>query len=318
MHDDAPLQMPGDIAALFARPIEGKQQARCRMQPVQRACDAIARFVEMTNRGPSHTLANRLIDRGKLPRLPGHPGHDAGRTDRHGGEQIAQGLRDAILGDQLLDIEIDRRRPDALAVLGRRDDAVGKRRLRHALAMRATVDRGLMLSHHERALGNVENLPLLDARHRLRVEPRTATAASADLVSNHGVGTRRLPQSAAFVTPLAAARLGRTTAQTSRDPGLLLQPVARRRLRTVGTVQIQSSPQVGHLRPKRGYLRPQGSDQIRGFGGNLHPTLESDSSLRVRQTRKPNSNLLVLWHLRLTQSPPAWELQRFVNGGASH
>ena len=172
----------------------------------------------MANRGLGHALADGLVDRAQLfapscpPRRRGWPDRSPRRA-----EQIAQRLRDAILGDQLLDIEIDRRRLDALAILGRRDDALGKSRLRHASAMRATVNRGLMFGDHERALGNVENLPLFDSRRRPRIERRTAMAASAGLVSNHGVGMRHLPQSPACVARLAAARLAGTTAKTSLD-----------------------------------------------------------------------------------------------------
>jgi hypothetical protein len=219
-----------------------------------------------------------------------HPVSSSWRTAACGGEQIAQGLRDAILGDQLLDIEIDRRRLDALAILGRRDDALRKGRLRHAPATPATLNRGLMFAHHQRALGNVEHLPFLDPRRPLRIEGRTAMAASAGLVSNHGVGIGDLPQSPAFVAPLATAQLTGTTAQTSRDPRLLLQPVARRRPGTVRTVQIQSTVKIGHLGPKRDYLRPRRSYQLRDFGGDIHPILGSDSPLRVSQHKLTKSN----------------------------
>ena len=40
--------------------------------------------------------------------------------------KIAQSLRGPILGRKLLDIEIDRRGPDALAILGGRDHSHGK------------------------------------------------------------------------------------------------------------------------------------------------------------------------------------------------
>ena len=80
--DDAPLQVPGDIAALFAGAIEGEKQARRRVQPMQLAGDPVARFVEMANRGLGHALADRLVDGAQLPRLPAHPGDDAGRADR--------------------------------------------------------------------------------------------------------------------------------------------------------------------------------------------------------------------------------------------
>ena len=74
---------------------------------MQLASDPIARFVEMANCGLGDALADGLVDGAQLSRLPAHPGDDAGRADRRRAEQIAQSLRDAILGDQLLDIEID-------------------------------------------------------------------------------------------------------------------------------------------------------------------------------------------------------------------
>ncbi len=53
----------------------------------------------------------------------------------------------------------DRRRPDALAIaiLGGGDHAIGKRRLGHAAAILAAVNRGLMFGDHERALGKIEH-----------------------------------------------------------------------------------------------------------------------------------------------------------------
>jgi hypothetical protein len=107
-------------------------------------------------------------------------------------------------------MEIDRRRLDALAllgrrdILGRRDDALGKRRLRHPPAMRTTIDRGLVSGDCERAFGKVENLPLLN-RRRLRIKRRTAMAASAGLVPNPGVRIghcRNVPPLRPFWPPL--------------------------------------------------------------------------------------------------------------------
>ena len=108
--------------------------------------------------------------------------------DQRRAEEIAQRLRGPILGDELLDIEIDRRRLDALAILGGRDHAIGKRRLGHAAAIFATVNRGLMFGDHERALGKIEHLALLDPRGRLRIERRTAMAARARLMPNRAIG----------------------------------------------------------------------------------------------------------------------------------
>src|ERR1700681_4371221 len=154
-------------------------------------------------------------------------------------------LRGPILGNELLDIEIDRRDPDALAILSGRDHSLGKRRLRLAAAMRAAVDRSLMFRNHERALGKVEHLALLDPDRRLRFERRTAMAAGARLVLNHMIGIGDLTQRAALVALLPAACLARATSQAARDTRLPLQPVARRRLGTVRTVPSQLSTKIG-------------------------------------------------------------------------
>ena len=195
-------------------------------------------------------------------------------TDQRRAEKIAQSLRGPILGNELLDIEIDRRGPDALAILSRRDHALGKRRLRLAAAMRAAVDRGLMFRNHQRALGKVEHLALLDPDRRLRFERRTAMAAGARLVPNHMIGIGDLPQRAARVALLPAARLARAAAQAARDTRLLLQPVARRRLGTVRTVLPQLPTKIGHFSLKRRDLALQRSNQLLDFGGKTHPTFD--------------------------------------------
>src|SRR5208337_2678211 len=120
--------------------------------------------------------------------------------------------RSALARSDPRGIEIDRRRLDALAILGGRDHAIGKRRLGHAAAIFAAVNRGLMLGDHERALGKIEHLALLDPRGRPRIERRTAMAACARLVPNHAIGIGDLQQSAALVAGLAAAGLARAAA----------------------------------------------------------------------------------------------------------
>ena len=137
MHDHAPLQILRDGAALFTDTIEGESQARRRVQPLQLAGNAKPRFVEMANLHFGHALADTRIDLPQVFCLLSHPGHDAGRADQRRAEKIAQSLRGPILGNELLDIEIDRRGLDALAILSGRDHALGKRRLRLAAAMRA-------------------------------------------------------------------------------------------------------------------------------------------------------------------------------------
>ena len=186
----------------------------------------------------------------------------------------------------MLDIEIDRRGLDALAVLGRRHHAFGKNRLRHAPAMRAAVNRGLMFRDPQRALGKVEHLPLLDPYRRPRLERPTAMAACARRVPNHAIGIGDLPQRAALMTRLPAARLARTAAQTAPDTRFLPQPVTRRRLRTVRAVPPQLPAKIGHLGPKRRDLRPQRRYQLLDFDGKNHPTLDSQS--RPAVSRNPH------------------------------
>src|SRR6266403_3777632 len=236
MHDHAPLQILRDRAALFTGAIEGEGQARRRVQPLQLAGNAKPRFVEMAHLHFGHAVADARIDLPQVFSLVSNPGHDAGRADQRRVEKIAQSLRGPIFGNELLDIEIDRRGPDALAILSGRNHSLGKRRLRLAAAMWAAVDRGLMFRNNERALGTVEHLALLDPDRRLWFERRAAMAAGARLVPNHMIRISDLPQRAALVALLPAARLARAASQAARDTRLLLQPVARRRLGTVRTV----------------------------------------------------------------------------------
>jgi len=228
-----------------------------------------------------HALADARMDLPQVFPLLSNPGHDAGRADQRRAENIAQSLRGPILGNELLDIEIDRRGLDALAILSGRDHALGKRRLRLAAAMRAEVDRRLMLRNHERTLGKVEHLALLDPDRRPRFERRTAMAAGARLVPNHMIGIGDLPQRAALMALLPAARLARAAAQAARDTRLLLQPIARRRLGTVRTVLSQLSTKIGDFSLKRRDLALQRSDQLLDFGGKTHPTLDSESQTQV-------------------------------------
>src|SRR6266478_4174146 len=223
-----------------------------------------------------HALADARIDLPQVLSLLSNPGHDAGRADQRRAEKIAQSLRGPILGNELLDIEIDRRGLDALAILSGRHHALGKRRLRLAAAMRAAVDRRLMLRNHERTLGKVEHLALLDPDRRPRFERRTAMAAD-----NHMIGIGDLPQRAALMALLPAARLARAAAQAARDTRLLLQPIARRRLGTVRTVLSQLSTKIGDFSLKRRDLALQRSDQLLDFGGKTHPTLDSESQTQV-------------------------------------
>ena len=305
VHDDASLQIAWDVATLFARAIEGEGQARCGVQPMQLAGNPIAGFVEMANSGFGHAPANGLVDLAQLSRLLAHPGHEAGGTDQRRAEQIAQRLRGAILGDELLDVEIDRRRLDALAILSRRDDALGKGRSCFATAVRATMDRGAVFRHLDHALGKIERLPPFRADCRTRVEPGATMAAHGCGVLDNPIGDGDLAKRIASVAFLTAARFARARAQAAKNARLLLQSVARRRLRAIATVQPQPPPKLGVLGTKRFDLALQGSNQLFDFGRKTHSTFESQ-----------NARFVPLYLSTPTDFPPpvtflthtAWEL----------
>ena len=231
----------------------------------------------MANSGLGDAFADGLIDIAQRLRFLSHPSDDAGRTDQRRAEQIAQRSRGSILGDQLLDVQIDRRRLDALAILGRRDHAFGKRRLGHASAMQATVDRGPMFRDQQRALGDIEHLALLDPDRPLRIQRQTATPTQAGLMQNNRVGVAHLPQRAAPVALLTAARLARATAQADGEPGLLLQPIAGRRLGAIRTIEAQSTPKLRILGFKHRKTSLKRRYQFHDFGRKHHTAIDSDS-----------------------------------------
>ena len=132
-------------------------------------------------------------------------------------------------------------------------------------------------------------------------------AARTSLMPNNGIGIGHLPQRAPFMALLAAARLARARAQASRNPRLLVQTVARRRLGAVRTVETQSSPKFGDLGTKGRYLRSQRSYQFLDFGGKRHLAFDSDSRLFVFPISPSKTHFTKLWLFGLT---PAWELPK--------
>jgi hypothetical protein len=89
-------------------------------------------------------------------------------------------------GASWLSVEIDARRPEPLAILGRRNDALGEVGARALAASRAAVDRRAALGHDERLLRKIEHLALLLADLRIRGKPRLAMRASLGRVlDNH-------------------------------------------------------------------------------------------------------------------------------------
>ena len=107
------------------------------------------------------------------------PGDNAGRTQTQGAEQVLHDIADTILGNQLLRVQMDRRRLDARPVLNMRGHLRRERRLRHAAETGAGMDVGVMLGHLQPRLRQIEHLPL---RHqspsKLSAPPGDARNAS--------------------------------------------------------------------------------------------------------------------------------------------
>ena len=131
------------------------------------------------------------------------PGDDAGRTKPRRADEVGHRLRDPVLGNELLHIEIDRRRSDARAILSRRDHRLRETRRGLAAAVGATIDHRLMFGDFQSRLGRIEHLTLLNARdHRCR-QSGQAMATRFRLVPFDDVGLCDLLQPIAGMSRLA-------------------------------------------------------------------------------------------------------------------
>ena len=124
----------------------------------------------------------------------------------------------------MLDVEIDRRRSQALAILRRRAHLGRERRPRLATAMGAGVDRDLVLRHLDQPLGQIEDLARLHADLHRSCERPLAMAARRRFVPDNPVGRRHPPQRIALVPGLPAARLARPAAKAAGNARLLRSP----------------------------------------------------------------------------------------------
>ena len=145
--------------------------------------------------------------------LAANPTGHARPARRRRPEQVLQDLRGSLFWHELLSVEIDGRRLDALAVLSRRNDAFGKDGAGTPAAGRAGVDRRAVLGHDQRLLGKIEDLALLLADLRVRQKPRLAMRASLGRVLDDPVGLGDLAQRIAAMALLAAAPLAAARAQ---------------------------------------------------------------------------------------------------------
>lgn len=88
------------------------------------------------------------------------------------------------------------------------------------------------------------------------------------LVKN--VGMFDPPQRVAFIASLTATGFARRATQTSSDPWLLTQSIARRRFAALGAVQTQAPPSIGDLFLHQPNLRHQAINNRLRFRGYVH------------------------------------------------
>ena len=120
---------------------------------------------------------------------------------------------------------------------------------------------GAMLGDDQRGwLGQVEHLAGAVAGAHGRRYRQPAGRARRRIMIDRPVRHGDLPQGVSFMTFLPARRLVRRLAQTS-DPRWFAQPVARRRLTAVRTVQSQPALKLGDTRFQSGDLGRLRRDQ---------------------------------------------------------
>ena len=244
------------------------------MEPLRPPSHPKAGFVEAAYARPQEKRANPGGDGqeglGAAPR----PLRDARRREALYAEKIGEGLRRAVLRDQLLRMQIDRRRLETLAILRRPAHPFGKSRPRPAAAGGASVDKAPMLGDLDQPFRQVEHLTPLHADRHGRTQVRAAMTAGVGFVRHNPVGLGNLPQGLAFMALLTAARPARPFAKAHR---LLSQPVARRGLRTRRAVQAKPAPKLRILSPQRFQLALKRRNQERYFRRKNHLSKESHS-----------------------------------------
>jgi hypothetical protein len=131
------------------------------------------------------------------------------------------------------------------------------------------------------------------ARHAGRQRATTSRTDRRKMIDDH-VGVGGLPQGLALVAVLPAGLFAGGLAQ-ARHPRRRLQPVARRRLAAVGTVQTEPTLQFRNAGHKRSDLRRlrlnQRNQRFTGRSINRlgnHPILESESDSSVQKNPLKN------------------------------
>ena len=239
----------GDIrqqaAALGTHTIESQQRGGRHMQPLRLAADAEAGLIHVFYGRARHEIAHRFS---KAPKTFGASVAHSG--DRRGGElhaeEIGHQFGEAIFRQQLIVQQIDHEGGDSGAVLHGRVDAIWKRSPRFRAAGGASAIVRAMFGDDEGLwLGQIEHLTRgVIFRHVWR-QRRAAFGTGRGVMIGDLVGLGGLSQGFTLVTFLPA-RLSTGAFAQAPHPHRLLQPVARRRLAAVRTVQSEPALEFGN------------------------------------------------------------------------
>ena len=232
-------------------------------------------------------IAHRL---GKTPQASAHPAHC---RDRRGGhldtEEIGHQCGQAVLGQQLIVQKIDHEGresraycPGALTPSGNSARVFAPQAAHWQSCARCSVTtRGA-------GSGRSNTCRTLWPTLVYRVEAHAAHRAGRRVMIDNSVGISDLSQCLAFVTLLPPGFFAGTFAQ-ARRPRRLLQPIARRWLAAVGTVELEPALKFGEPRFRRSCsARSAAISAIRSCLGRLawqfanHPILESKTAPAVQ------------------------------------
>ena len=270
MHDDPALQRRPKRAALFRHKVMRQRGCRSSMQPLGFAplgfaADAEPGFIQIAHRRLDNQGGDMRRDRHQLFGFLLAPCDNAGRTQTPGAKQVLHDVADTILGNQLLRVQIDRRRLDAGPVLNMRRHLRRERCLRHAAATGAGIDVGVMLGHLQpppgsRARGHglrhIEHLPLLHPSRHPSCQGRLTMLATRHFVACDLVRLGDRAQRVARCPGCPPLFLPETPRRLPAIRGFLPKPSLDGGLLLLELFLPKLTPESGDFLLQRGILRP--------------------------------------------------------------
>jgi len=203
----------GFASAPLVCKVPGKPAGRDGMQPVQAADGAHAGLVETGYLGICRQIADKGIDRFEPPGAIGAEVRQGALTEALATEEVTHDLGKPVGGQQLVVAQIDGRALDAGTIL---HGGCGFRRERGAVeaAAGAGFDFSLVLGDPKLRLGQIEDLPMLDAIWRVFCQGTFTARAALDRVTHYNIRLRHHTQCLARMSGLATGRPITGRAQT--------------------------------------------------------------------------------------------------------